>query len=115
MDHSYEQRYGGIACYYDGARRSSETCNRCTVSAFLDWHACLLTMRCSEGLVNKRKASRESLDHLTRVLNDLDELGDIMGEMLNMQGSVEVGLDTSTPVPNSWLAPRPNARNHSPP
>ncbi|KAH6909015.1 autophagy protein Apg17-domain-containing protein [Coprinopsis sp. MPI-PUGE-AT-0042] len=48
-----------------------------------------------EGLVGKRKMSRESLDHLTRVLNDLDELGDIMGEMLNMQDSVEVECEES--------------------
>ena len=55
----------------------------------------VLTVFRSEGLVSKRKTSRDSLDHLTRTLNDLDELGEIMGEMLKMQDSVEVDCEES--------------------
>ena len=55
----------------------------------------VLTVFRSEVLVSKRKTSRDSLDHLTRTLNDLDELGEIMGEMLKLQDSVEVDCEES--------------------
>ncbi|KAF6757238.1 autophagy protein Apg17-domain-containing protein [Ephemerocybe angulata] len=41
-------------------------------------------------LVNSRKSSQQDLDHLLHVLNDLEELGDIMSEMLLTQDSVEI-------------------------
>lgn len=41
-------------------------------------------------LTTSRKTSEQHLDNLMQVLHQLDELGDIMGEMLLMQDDVEV-------------------------
>ncbi|KAG2017866.1 hypothetical protein CC2G_007333 [Coprinopsis cinerea AmutBmut pab1-1] len=48
-----------------------------------------------ETLTASRKSLQQDLEHLSRVLNDLDELGDIMAEMLLNQDAVEVECDES--------------------
>lgn len=49
----------------------------------------LLILR-SEHLLAAQDTSRKELDHLNTVLDDLDQLGDIMGEILQNQESLEV-------------------------
>lgn len=44
----------------------------------------------SEHLLAAQDTSRKELDHLNTVLDDLDQLGDIMGEILQNQESLEV-------------------------
>lgn len=44
----------------------------------------------SERLLAAQDTSQKELDHLNTVLDDLDQLGDIMGEILQNQESVEV-------------------------
>jgi hypothetical protein len=44
----------------------------------------------SEHLLAAQDTSQKELDHLNTVLDDLDQLGDIMGEILQNQESVEV-------------------------
>ena len=44
----------------------------------------------SEQLTGAREGLQGDLDHLNRVLDNLDELGDIMGLMLTTQDSIEV-------------------------
>ena len=44
----------------------------------------------SEHLLTAQDTSRKDLDHLNTVLDDLDQLGDIMGEILQNQESLEV-------------------------
>ena len=44
----------------------------------------------SEQLIGKRESLRRDLDHLNSVLDNLDELGEIMGLMLTTQDSIEV-------------------------
>ncbi|KAK1226570.1 Autophagy- protein 17 [Marasmius sp. AFHP31] len=43
----------------------------------------------NQTLVSTRSTSERHVQHLSTVLNDLDELGDIMGEMLQQQETVE--------------------------
>jgi hypothetical protein len=56
----------------------------------------LKTLCDSKRLADSRKAAQQDVDHLSRVLNDLDELGDIMGEMLATQNTVEARLSGSS-------------------
>jgi len=44
----------------------------------------------SEHLLAAHDTSQKELDHLNTVLDDLDQLGDIMGEILQNQEGVEV-------------------------
>ncbi|TFK27121.1 hypothetical protein FA15DRAFT_666617 [Coprinopsis marcescibilis] len=46
-----------------------------------------------ESLAIFRRSSQQDLELLSGVLNDLDELGEIMGEMLNTQDSVETQFE----------------------
>ncbi|KAI3615059.1 kinase activator [Moniliophthora roreri] len=47
------------------------------------------TFLCSESLSSKRTEDQRHLQQLSGTLDDLDELGDIMGEMLNDQEAIE--------------------------
>ena len=49
-----------------------------------------LTPVSSELLSNFQEDSKKNLAHLHTILDDLDELGEIMTEMLQMQDAVEV-------------------------
>jgi len=45
---------------------------------------------CSEQLTTTKDNLNKDLEHLNGVLHKLDELGEIMGEMLETQDAVEV-------------------------
>jgi autophagy-related protein 17 len=49
---------------------------------------------CSELLVNSQEEAKKNLAHLHTILDDLDELGEIMTEMLQTQEAVEVCSST---------------------
>ncbi|KAJ2922864.1 hypothetical protein H1R20_g14249, partial [Candolleomyces eurysporus] len=48
-----------------------------------------------QRLAASHRTAQQDLDHLSRVLNDLDELGDIMDEMLATQNTVEFQCEES--------------------
>ena len=48
------------------------------------------TLRCSERMVLAKTVAQQQLDASRSILEDLDELGDIMSDMLQKQQDVEV-------------------------
>ena len=54
---------------------------------------------CSDELLAAQHAAQEQLDSHRTTLDDLDELGDILTEMLERQQAVEVRLPTLSHVP----------------
>jgi autophagy-related protein 17 len=55
----------------------------------------------SSILASTREDDQKHLDQLSHTLEDLEELGDIMGEMLQTQESVEVYFSAETSF--SWF------------
>ena len=53
----------------------------------------------SEQLLTRKNAMQQQLDTHPRTLDDLDELGDIMTEMLHRQETVEVSISTCSATP----------------
>lgn len=56
------------------------------------------TLECSEKLVLAKSAAQEQLDASRGTLDDLDELGDIMSDMLQKQQDVEVRFPRDLPL-----------------